>query len=226
MNRDKEVFSLILKKGLIYQLDEKGRIKRQKPWLGDLFAFVYDSAMANNVFPKKFGASMEKHYEILRSLFRGVTDKAIVELAAGNGDAVRFLEKENRYTGVDISAGLLRQAGKKCEAFGFRECTLYVADAASTPLADQSFDIAICNLSMNFFADCEAFIREVRRILKGNGVFYASVPVPERKTTKSVIHGTLFTEAELKEKFTRHHFTFEPLPHHNGALLYFTARVE
>jgi len=216
----------VSKKGLIYQLDEKGRIVRQKPWLGDLFAFVYDSAMANNVFPKKFGASMVKHYEILRSLFRGLTDKEIVELAAGNGDAVRFLDKENRYTGVDISAGLLRQAGKKCEAFGSRECTLYVADAASTPLADQSFDIAICNLSMNFFADCEAFIREVRRILKGKGVFYASVPVPERKTTKSVIHGTLFTEEELKEKFTRHHFLFEPLPHHNGALLYFTARVE
>jgi len=78
---------------------------------------------------------------------------------------------------------------------------------------------------MNFFADCEAFIREVRRILKGKGDFYASVPVPERKTTKSVIHGTLFTEEELKEKFTRHHFLFEPLPHQNGALLYFTARV-
>jgi len=216
----------ITKKGLIYQINEKGRIVRQKPWLGDLFSFVYDGAMAKNVFPKKFGASMEKHYEILRSLFTGVTGKEIVELAAGNGDAVKFLDPENRYSGVDISTGLLRQAKRKFEAFGFRECTLYVADAVSTPLADQSFDIAICNISMNFFSDLEAFIAEVHRILKTNGIFYASVPVPERKTTKSVIHGTLFSEDELKEKFTRHHFAFEPLPYHNGALLYFTARVE
>jgi len=216
----------ITKKGLIYQLDEKGRTKKQKPWLGDVFSFAYDGAMANNVFPKKFGASMEKHYEILRSLFTGVTDKEIVEMAAGNGDAVKFLNPENRYSGVDINTGLLRQAKRKFEAFGFRECTLYVADAANTPLADKCCDMAICNLSMNFFSDLEAFIAEVRRILKTNGVFYASVPAPERKTTKPVIHGTLFSEDELKEKFTRHHFTFEPLSYHNGALLYFTARVE
>ena len=213
----------VSKNGLIYQLDEKGRIVRQKPWLGDLFSFVYDRAMAKNVFPKKFAASMEKHYEILRSLFKGVTGREILELAAGNGDAVRFLEKENRYSGVDISAGLLRQAKRKFEAFGFRDCALYVADAACTPLADHCFDIAICNLSMNFFADIEAFIREVRRLLKANGVFYASVPVPERKTTKSVIHGTLFSEEELKDKFTHNHFKFETLPYDNGALLYFTA---
>jgi len=225
MAQEKPVRTLV-KKGLIYQLDDRGHIKREKPWLGDLFSFVYDGAMANNVFPKKFGASMEKHYEILRSLFTGVTGKEIVELAAGNGDAVKFLNPENRYSGIDISTGLLRQAKRKFEAFGFRECTLYVADAAATPLVDECCDIAICNLSMNFFSDLEAFIKEVRRILKTNGIFYASVPVPESKTTKSVIHGTLFSEDELKEKFTRHHFTFESLPDNNGALLYFTARVE
>jgi len=220
----KESVRIIRKKGICYLLGSNGKVKKYKPWLGDLFAFLYERIMQKSVFPKKFNASIDKHYNILKKEFENIHNTRIIEFATGSGDAVKYLHNDNAYGGIDISAGLLRIAKKRFDNFLFLDSELFVADVCDTPFEDNFFDIAFCNLSLNFFEDFDGFISEIYRILQPDGMFFCSVPVPERKTTKAIIHGNLYTSEDLKERFERQGFRFEPLPYDNGALFYFKSR--
>jgi SAM-dependent methyltransferase len=211
--------------GVNFFIDNNGKLIKNKPWLGDLFSFLYDRIMERSVFPKKLDASIEEHYRILGKIFENLSGKVIIEFATGSGDAVRFLSNNNDYAGVDISAGLLRLAKRKFDQHGFKRFEVYSADACDTPFQDNTFDIGICNLSLNFFQNIDKFISESCRILKPNGIFYCCVPIPERKKSKAVIHGTLYKLDDLKNLFRNKNYDFEQFPHENGALLYFKATL-
>lgn len=62
----------IVKKNGIYYLYKNGKKIKDKPWLGDLFSFLYDSIMAKSVFPKKFDASIKEHTQFLKKEYSGV----------------------------------------------------------------------------------------------------------------------------------------------------------
>ncbi len=88
----------------------------------------------------------------MKKIFDHTTNATIIEFATGSGDAIRFLNNNNIYAGIDISNGLLRIASKKFDQYGFTQFELYCTDACETPFQDNTFDLAICNLSLNFFS--------------------------------------------------------------------------
>jgi len=209
------------KNGIYYLINQKGDVEKYKPWLGDLFSFLYDKIMEKSIFPKKFNASIDNHSQILKSEFEQVHNKAIIEFATGSGNAVEFLNNTNTYSGIDISAGLLHIAKNKFQNHGFMNFELFICDACQTPFQDNIYEIAICNLSLNFFDDIDKFILELKRVLKSGGTFFCSVPIPEKKNDKIIIRGNLYSTDDLQKKFERNGFTFSPLSYENGALLYF-----
>jgi ubiquinone/menaquinone biosynthesis C-methylase UbiE len=214
---------VIRKRGLYYVAESENGVKRFKPWLGDSFSFLYDFIMKSSIFPRKFGGDMSKHYEILDQQLKDIHGKRVLELATGSGSAINFLGSDNKYTGTDISPGLLRKAVKRFRAAGFREATFYVTSADDLPFDDNLFDISLCILSLNFFSDVEDVTQEIRRVLVPGGVFICSVPVPERNRLQSTIRGALYSEDELKTSFQENGFEFESMLHENGTLLYFKA---
>ena len=181
--------------------------------------------MEKSIFPKKFDGSINKHYQILKKELNNVHHKKILEFATGSGNAVEFLNNDNLYAGVDISAGLLHIAKKKFDQYGFSGSDLYVADACDTPFGDHEFDLAICNLSLNFFQNIDAFIAELKRVLNKDALFFCSVPIPEKKKPQAKIRGSLYTVDDLHQRFKKQGFVFQPLPYENGALLYFKAKL-
>ncbi len=221
----KDSVKITSKSGINHLLDDNNKLIKNKPWLVDLFSFFYDIIMEKSVFPKKFNASIQEHYKILRQIFENISQKTIIEFATGSGDAIKFLNNNNIYAGVDISSGLLRLARNKFDQYGFITFELFSTDACETPFKKNNFDIAICNLSLNFFQNIDNFISELYRILKPNGIFYCSVPIPERKKSKGTIHGNLYKIDELKKMFINKNFSFKPFPYENGALLYFKAKL-
>jgi len=210
-------------KGLYYLIGDDNRLVRFHPWLADGFSFLYDLIMQKSVFPRKFGADIHKHYEILSQAMADIHGKRVLELAAGSGSAVHFLSRDNLYTGTDISPGLLRQAAQRFKEAGFHNPEFYVVGAEDLPFQYGSFDLCLCILSLNFFQDAEAAIREARRVLASDGILIGSVPVPERNHRQSTIRGTLYSAAELETICRAQGFEFEPVPGENGALFYFKA---
>jgi ubiquinone/menaquinone biosynthesis C-methylase UbiE len=223
--KTQESTRIIRKNKICYILDDNGKIKKFKPWLGDIFSFLYDSIMEKSVFPGKFKGSYAKHFDILKQQYQDIRGKKIIEIATGSGSTAYLLNKDNSYTGVDISRGLLVRAVKKFEKNNFSDAQFFVADACDLPFKDELFDVAICDLSLNFLGNIEYFLKEIIRVLKKDSVFYCSVPVPERANPKSAIHGNLYSENELKTLFEKSNFRFVPEPYKNGAVFYFAARL-
>jgi ubiquinone/menaquinone biosynthesis C-methylase UbiE len=216
---------IIKKRGLCYIVGKDGSVERFKPWLGDCFSFLYDFIMKRSIFPRKFGGDMGIHNEILCYVLHDVRKENVLELATGSGSAAGFLANDNRYTGTDISTGLLKKAMKVFKAAGFEGAGFYVASADELPFKDNLFDTCLCMLSLNFFTEVERVFQEIRRVLVSGGTFVCSVPVPERNRARSTIHGTLYSEDELMRMCRALGFRYEGLPFENGALLYFKATV-
>jgi len=225
LNQKKEV-SFLIKKNIFYSLDENGNSKNHQPWLADIFSFLYDIIMEKSIFPKKFNGDINKHLDILKNEFSKIHNANILEIATGSGNAAFFLNKDNAYTGIDISSGLLKKAYTRFKKSGLKKFELYNAAADNLPFQNSVFDFAFCNLSLNFFGDIELFISELKRVLIVGSSFFCSVPIPERAAADTTIRGTLYSENELKLFFKKHNFNFESLPHENGALLYFLCRLD
>ena len=225
-NMLKQKIEVFNKNGVNYIIENEKKIKRFKPWIGDCFSFLYDYIMKNSIFPKKFGGDIYKHFEILNQELRGVHNKNVLELGTGSGNAVYFLNNDNQYTGTDISPGLLRRAVKRFRKANFKNAQFYVVSADDLPFEDDTFDICLCNLSLNFFSDVESVFQELKRVMLPDGIFICSVPVPERNRPKSRIRGTLYSEKRLKLLSQKHNFKFESISKENGALLYFKAFLQ
>ena len=103
----------------------------------------------------------------------------VLELGVGTGlnlpgyDATRVAS----LTAVDISQGMLEKAearartqGVFVDARGKSAVTFAVADAERLPFPDASFDCVVDTFSLCVFANPEAALREVRRVLKPDGV--------------------------------------------------------
>ena len=214
----------IIKKGnLNYILDSDQHLVRFKPWLGDSLSFLYDFFMRHSVFPKKFGADIQKHYDTLDQELADIHGKRILELGTGSGSAIRFLNNDNQYTGIDVSPGLLKQAAKRFIKADFHDPQFYVLSADDLPFDDDNIDVCICILSLNFIGNIEKVFQELSRVLLTNGLFVCCVPVPERNIHQSTIRGVLHSEAEFEEICLKYGFRFERIPIENGTLLYFRA---
>lgn len=214
---------LVQKKHIFYELNSNGKPKSYKSWLGDYFAFLYDGIMKKSIFPKKFGSSQDLHNKILRDELKDLRGKSVLELGAGSGAAIEWLDTSNAYAGIDVSPGLLKIAKKRFEEADFQGAELYISDVENLPFRDASFDACLCILTLNFFKDVGKVFHEIHRLLKTGGVFYGCVPVPERNVRNSKIQGTLRSSEELEKMLNRHNFQFKNLPVNNGMLLYFQA---
>jgi len=220
---EKKEFEIIKKQGINYLVEGNGKIKKFKPWLGDMFSFLYDRIMEKSIFPKLFNGDISKHVEILKREFKDIHNKEIIEIATGSGTISEVLPNDNKYVGIDISKGLLKKAYSRFKAKGFQNFELYNTSAEILPFDENTFDFAVCNLSLNFFNNLDLLLRDLRRMLKPNSTFFCSVPLPERKPEKSKIRGILYSENEFKEIFKKYGFEMDSKPYENGAVLYFTA---
>jgi ubiquinone/menaquinone biosynthesis C-methylase UbiE len=116
----------------------------------------------------------------------------VLDVACGTGvvarEALKRLGDGGRVVGTDINAGMLAVARAVVPGCEWRE-----ASAEDLPVPDEAFDVALCQLGLQFFADKPTAVRELRRVLVPGGRLFVNVPGPMP---------ALF--AELEEALARH----------------------
>jgi SAM-dependent methyltransferase len=99
----------------------------------------------------------------------------VLDIACGEGYGSALLARSAaRVTGADIAADAIAHARARYASqtnLEFRE-----ADCAALPFADASFDVVVSFETIEHIAAQEAFLDEVRRVLRNDGLFVLSSP--------------------------------------------------
>jgi malonyl-CoA O-methyltransferase len=111
--------------------------------------------------------------ELLQRLdFFKLSPEVVVDLGSGTGRITGELKRRYRRAQVialDIAPGMLREARKHMSFF--RRFERVCADVRQLPFADASVDIAVSNVMLQWCDDLDSAFREVRRVLKPDGLF-------------------------------------------------------
>jgi ubiquinone/menaquinone biosynthesis C-methylase UbiE len=94
---------------------------------------------------------------------------SILDVACGNGTFLKTLS--NKYEikgfGIDISEKMIENARIRCPGMVFE-----VSSCEHTPFKNEMFDVITVCAAYHHFSDINAFAREVKRILKPQGMLY------------------------------------------------------
>jgi arsenite methyltransferase len=105
----------------------------------------------------------------------------VIDVACGTGyptlEVARLLGRDGDVAGIDIwNAGIAR-ARAKAEALRLHNASFLVADVAGCDLPEYAFDLALCNLGLTNFAQPEAALKGIARLLQPNGTLILTTNV-------------------------------------------------
>ena len=134
------------------------------------------------------------HQEIAKEICAKISSGRILDLGTGPGYLPFEISKRSpnlKITGIDLSSGMVDMARKKAKELGLsNRVTFEIANAASLPFEDGSFDFVVSTMSMHHWLDPKACFKEIHRVLKNNAE--ANIFDIRRDTTKEV--NTEFTK--------------------------------
>jgi ubiquinone/menaquinone biosynthesis C-methylase UbiE len=131
----------------------------------------------------------------------------LLDLACGNGYlSRRFAQQGAVVTGVDTNAPIIERARgrEEQEPLGI---TYYVADAARLDmLADDSFDLVICNMALMDIENAAGAIQEVARVLRKHGRLIASFSHPcfDKVNTSGWVIEQIYPTTTIWRKMSRY----------------------
>ena len=119
-------------------------------------------------FMRKDRAVYEKMYELIRPV---VKDKTVLEVATGTGLIAKHIVKAAAHIeATDASPEMITEARRgNCSA----KLHFSVQDMFSLPYAGNSFDVVIVSNALHIVPQPEKSLREIKRVLKDDGVLIA-----------------------------------------------------
>ena len=104
----------------------------------------------------------------------------VLDVACGTGIVARLAAAKvgpsGAVSGLDIHPGMISEARQVCA--DQPQFSWHVADAQSLPLPEESFDVVLCQMGLQFMPGKLAALREMRRVLKPGGRLLVNVPGP------------------------------------------------
>jgi phosphatidylethanolamine/phosphatidyl-N-methylethanolamine N-methyltransferase len=90
----------------------------------------------------------------------------VLDLGIGTGVSLNYYPDRGRIIGVDLSAGMLREARKKIVQRGLSNATVFQSDAMRLPFADSTFDHVFISHVISVVSDPYKLVREAQRVAK------------------------------------------------------------
>ncbi len=140
-------------------------------------------------------------YIFSRQLVKG---KTVLDVACGSGYGSRMLSEAGATTvyGVDIDERTIRYAEAH---YGAPNIRFRRADAQHLPFEKHMFDVAVSFESIEHVRDATQFLREVKRVLRPDGILLLSTPNKTTSQISNPFHAREFTIEETTSLLD-HHF--------------------
>jgi phosphatidylethanolamine/phosphatidyl-N-methylethanolamine N-methyltransferase len=90
----------------------------------------------------------------------------VLDLGIGTGQSLNFYPRRGHIVGVDLSAGMLREARKKIREQSLSHASVFQANALQLPFADNSFDHVFISHVISVVSDPYKLVREAQRVAK------------------------------------------------------------
>ena len=116
----------------------------------------------------------------------------VLDLATGVGDPAitlaNLVGSDDHVQAVDMVSEMLEAAAEEARQQGVTNISFKQANAEALPFPDQSFDLVTCKHVVMLFADVEAGLKEIRRVLKtGQHAVFTAQGLPEENPWQSCI---------------------------------------
>ena len=143
-------------------LEYQRNVTKEKKNFWDRNARIY------NRFMRKDHAAYEKMYALIRPVVKA---KTVLELATGTGlIAKHIVNAAAHIEATDASAEMIAEAKRDNRS---AKLHFSVQDMFRLPYADKSFDAVIVSNALHIVPQPEKALREIRRVLKDDGVLIA-----------------------------------------------------
>ncbi|HLG90569.1 MAG TPA: class I SAM-dependent methyltransferase [Candidatus Saccharimonadales bacterium] len=110
-------------------------------------------------------------YEAVKDL---VTNKTVLDIACGSGYGSSILaRKAKKIIGVDSDKKTIAYA---LEKYGLKNIEFLVGDANRIPIKDNAVDMVVSFETIEHVSDFKKFLREMKRVLKDDGLLVISTP--------------------------------------------------
>lgn len=141
-------------------------------------------------------------YEAAMQLVKG---KAVLDIASGSGYGTSLLSQAaKKVYGVDLDADAIKYAKKN---YGSDKIEFIQGDGNSIPLNDDSVDIVVSFETIEHIEDYPTFMKEVKRVLRNDGLFILSTPNDVEFPETNHFHIHEFEKEEL-ETLVRKYFKY------------------
>ena len=177
--------------------------------MGELFRQIHPESplewTGERMVTSESGDIEAEHYHryfLARELCRG---KDVLDVASGEGYGSAFLAQTARsVVGVDIDPATVEHASREYNAPNLRYA---VGDAVKLPIEDRSVDVVVSFETIEHISDQSAFLAEVKRVLRAEGIFLVSTPdttvYSALGTEANVYHVCEMTDAEFRAALGR-----------------------
>lgn len=117
--------------------------------------------------------------------------QTVVDYGCGPGrytmEMARLVGKDGKVIAVDLVEMALEETQSKLEAGGFQNCDLKLAQDYDSGVEDSIADIVFAIDMFHHISDTNAFLREINRITKPDGMLILSGGHLTRKTVKAKV---------------------------------------
>lgn len=115
-----------------------------------------------------------EHLARYNSVLDVVKGKVVLDIAAGSGYGTKIMSKSaQQVIGIDYFDEAVKYSKKHYSA---RNVTYKTGDAHNLPLQDDTIDVVVSFETIEHLTDPAQFIKEVKRVLKKDGIFIVSTP--------------------------------------------------
>jgi phosphatidylethanolamine/phosphatidyl-N-methylethanolamine N-methyltransferase len=124
----------------------------------DVHSLFYDAT---------FGRLVKRRIERAINHMNIRPDDLILDLGIGTGVSLNYYPLDcGRVIGVDLSAGMLREARKKIRERGLSRAAVFQANALQLPFADSTFDHVFISHVITVVSDPYKLVQEAQRVAK------------------------------------------------------------